>query len=57
MAGRQDVSTLAVDGGSEVNSLLECDITHNCESLTIDQIIDSVLEEAAKPAVVRISLM
>lgn len=55
VAGWQDASTSATDGGSEANSLLECDTTHDCESLTIDQIIDSVVEEAARPAAVRMS--
>lgn len=47
--------TLATDGASVVNSLLECDAALNSEALTIDQIIDGVLEDVSKPVAVRIS--
>lgn len=55
VADQRDPSVSTTHSGSEVNSLLEFDTTHSFESLTIDQVIDSVIEEAVNPVTVRIS--
>ncbi|XP_075898386.1 double-strand-break repair protein rad21-like protein 1 [Nelusetta ayraudi] len=47
--GQGDVRTLATDGASVVNSLLEGNAALNSVALPIDQTIDGVLEDVSKP--------
>lgn len=55
LAGQRDVSNSASGGCSPVNTLSEHETTHDSELLTVDQIIDSVLENVTKAAAVGIS--